>query len=177
MRSAVPHIRRLPSLARRWPRGTRGQGLTEFALVLPIIVFVLVAVFDVGRAVYSYNTLANAARQGARVAAVNQLDPPNSNTSCAETMPIEDQTNPRWSIRACTAASAISLGLLPADVTVSYSAPPSTTLSCSPTLHVGCIASVSVNYRWTPITPLIGNIIGPIDLSANSQIQIERVFP
>ena len=165
-------------LRRRYTnRGARGQALTEFALVMPIIMLVLVGMFDIGRAVYSYNTIANAAREGARVAAVNQLDPPDANSSCAESMPIEDQSNPRWSTRACTAASAVSLGLTPADVTVSYSSPPGTTLSCSPTLHVGCIASVSVSYTWTAITPIISNLMGPLTFSANSQIPIERVFP
>jgi Flp pilus assembly protein TadG len=169
-----------------WPRECRngsGQGLVEFALVFPLIVLILFGILDLGRAVYAYNTIANAARQGARVAAVNQLDPPDSNTSCAKDMPIEDttlsSTTPRWSIRACTASSAISLGIKPSAVTVTYSPPPNTTISCSEdnsSLHVGCIAKVTVGYSWTPSTPVISNILGPITMSSTSQIPIERVF-
>jgi Flp pilus assembly protein TadG len=165
-------------------RDGRGQALVEFALVFPLIVLLLFGVFDLGRAVYAYNTIANAARQGARVADVNQLNPPNSNTACNENMPVENQTTPDWSIKACAAHAAVSLGLQPGNVTVTYG-PPSTgpTLSCpnSPTttspLSVGCIATVTVTYSWTPITPVIGNIIGSIIVTSTSQIPIERVFP
>ena len=40
----------------------RGQALVEFALVIPIFLLMLVALFDLGRAVFAYNTLTNAAR-------------------------------------------------------------------------------------------------------------------
>ena len=76
----VAVIARMRRLAAR-PRdavaaGSSGQGLMEFALVLPLIVFIVTGAVDMGRAVFAYNTLANAARHGARVAAVNQLEPP-----------------------------------------------------------------------------------------------------
>lgn len=51
---------------------TRGQSLVEFALVLPVFLLIIVGLFDVGYAVYSYNTVANSARSAARVAIVNQ---------------------------------------------------------------------------------------------------------
>ena len=49
-----------------------GQALAEFALVFPIAILILLAVFDVGRAVFAYNGLTNAAREGARLAAVTR---------------------------------------------------------------------------------------------------------
>ena len=54
------------------PERRRGQALVEFALVLPIFLLILVALFDLGRAVFAYNTLTNAAREGVRLAIVNQ---------------------------------------------------------------------------------------------------------
>ena len=54
---------------------SRGQALMEFALVIPIFLLVVVALFDMGRAVFAYNTLTNAAREGARMAIVNQYQP------------------------------------------------------------------------------------------------------
>ena len=51
---------------------TVGQALVEFALMIPIFLFLIVALFDMGRAVFAYNTLTNAAREGARMAIVNQ---------------------------------------------------------------------------------------------------------
>lgn len=168
-----------------------GQSLVEFALVVPIVVLLLVAVVDVGRGVYAYTSLANAARTGARVAAVNQLYPDATVTQCAEDMPVEDLTpgsTPTWSARACTAAAATSLGVRPADVTVSYGAPSGSTLTCpagpapaapsaNTPFHVGCIASVTVTYAWAPITPLIGSLVGAVRMSSTSQMPIERVFP
>jgi Flp pilus assembly protein TadG len=44
-----------------------GQSMVEFALLLPIIVLLLVGVFDLGRAFFSYIAITNAAREGARV--------------------------------------------------------------------------------------------------------------
>ena len=68
---AVNRLRHLhqPRMAGR--RG-HGQSLVEFALVLPVFILVLVSLFDLGRAVFVYNTLTNAAREGARLAIVNQ---------------------------------------------------------------------------------------------------------
>ena len=54
-------------------RGAGGQSLVEFSLVFPIIMLLIAGFFEIGRAVFAFNTIANAARQGARVAAVNQL--------------------------------------------------------------------------------------------------------
>ena len=44
----------------------------EFALILPILLVLVLALFDAGRAVINYTALTNAARVGARVAIVNQ---------------------------------------------------------------------------------------------------------
>ena len=52
-------------------RGERGQTLVEFALILPVLVIVLVGVFDLGRAVMLSETLNNAVREGTRYAIVH----------------------------------------------------------------------------------------------------------
>ncbi|MGH2445250.1 MAG: TadE family protein, partial [Candidatus Limnocylindria bacterium] len=52
----------------------RGQSMVEFALILPIFILVLVGLFDVGRAVYAYNTVNNAAREAGRLAIVDQYE-------------------------------------------------------------------------------------------------------
>lgn len=157
-------------------RDKRGQGLVEFALVFPIIVLIFFAIFDLGRGVYAYNTIANAARVGARVAVVNQIQTTPAG-DCNQSRPIENPGAPHWSIKTCAANSAISLGVQTSAVTVAYSAPPSTTLACSPSLKVGCIAAVTVTYSYIPSTPVIGNLIGTIAMSSTSEIPVERVFP
>jgi Flp pilus assembly protein TadG len=172
-------VRRLGRLLGRVRRGgSAGQGLMEFALVLPLIMFIVTGAVDMGRAVFAYNTLANAARHGARVAAVNQLAPADSVVSCNEDMPIEDVTQPHWSAKACTAASSVTMNVRPADVTIEYSdAPDDALLDCSTVLHPNCIVTVSVSATWHPITPVISSLVGSISLSASSSMPLERVFP
>jgi Flp pilus assembly protein TadG len=48
----------------------RGDGLVEFALVLPVLLLLLFGILDGGRAVYAYHVVANSAREGARYASV-----------------------------------------------------------------------------------------------------------
>ena len=53
----------------------RSQALIEFALVSPVLLLLLFGVIDLGRAIFYYDTLNHAAREGARAAvrAPNQL--------------------------------------------------------------------------------------------------------
>jgi Flp pilus assembly protein TadG len=134
---------------RRTRRGARGQGLAEFALIFPIFILLLVVVFDFGRAIYAHHTIANAARGGARVAIVDQN---------------------LGSIRATALAETV--GLNPDDISVDLTA---LTTSCV-TLKIGCEAEVTVIYNFQPLTPIVGNIIGPMTLSATTRFPIERVY-
>jgi Flp pilus assembly protein TadG len=154
--------------------GEHGQSLVEFSLILPVFILMLFGILDMGRAIYAYNTVADAARDGVRVAIVNQIQ---TSPDCVQDRPIQNPSTPHWSIKACAAKSAVSLGIQPADVTVSYAAPPGVALTCSPTVAVGCIASVTVDYTFRAVTPVIGNIVGAISMSSTSQEPVERVFP
>lgn len=55
----------------RFIRDTRGQSLVEFALILPMMLVVMFMVTEFGRALYTYNVLATAARAAARAAVVS----------------------------------------------------------------------------------------------------------
>ena len=52
-------------------RSERGQSLVEFALTLPMLLVVMFMVTEFGRALYQYNILAQATREGARVGVVS----------------------------------------------------------------------------------------------------------
>jgi len=56
-------------------RSQRSQALIEFALVSPVLLLLVFGIIDLGRAIFYYDTLNHAAREGARVAvrASNQL--------------------------------------------------------------------------------------------------------
>lgn len=49
--------------------------MTEFALIAPVLFFMLFAIVDFGRAIYTYVTISEAANEGARVAI--QGEPPD----------------------------------------------------------------------------------------------------
>ena len=136
----------------------RGQSLVEFALVIPIIAFLIFGVLDVGVAVYRYNTLSEAARQANRMAIVNQ-----------DVASIQDE--------AVAFAPALNLDA-GNDVDVCFHAHDQVAAACpgadtcSPAA-MGCLAYVNVETTYSPITPLIGNFIGTIPLRATSVGPIE----
>lgn len=47
-----------------------GQTLVEFALIFPLLLFLLIGFFDIGRAVFYYSSLSNAVREAARTGVV-----------------------------------------------------------------------------------------------------------
>ena len=56
---------------RRFVASEDGQGLVEFALILPMLLLIMTGLFDVARATWQENTLAYAAREGTRYAIVH----------------------------------------------------------------------------------------------------------
>jgi hypothetical protein len=137
--------------------------------------------------VYVYNTLANSARQGARVAAVSQItgsgqcDPMNrsnwSITTCAVNAGIvlDDSTSPDSTNRFTSSnvatcfyesdgARCTGSQILGDSCTKRALTPP-------------CIARVTVTYAYRPWTPIISDIVGNISMSSTSEMPIESWFP
>ena len=145
-------------------RGEGGQSLIEFALILPLIVLFVFGVLDLGRGVFAYNTLANAARQANRTAMV-------------------DQDVGR--VTAVAVAAAPSLGLGSANVSVCFKLSETAQLNCSSTTDncppatrvIGCLAIVTTSLTYTPMTPILGTLLGPIQLTSTSVQPIEYVCP
>ena len=147
----------------RRPR-TRGQSLVEFALILPIFLLLIMGIVDAGRLVYTFNTVSNSARQAARVAIVNQ--------STTGTNTCDSASATAWPV-GCGVVSGLVLDLQPADVAVSYRNP-TDTAACSP-LSIGCTAVVTVTGTYTPLTPVIGQLIGTMDVASTTKMPVERV--
>ncbi len=57
--------------AKSFVRGTRGQSLVEFALILPMMLVVMFMITEFGRALFQYNVLTTATREAVRQAAVS----------------------------------------------------------------------------------------------------------
>jgi len=147
-------------IKRQVSRRPRGQALAEFALVFPIIVLLFMALFDMGRAVFVYNGLTNAAREGVRLAIVNQ-----------------DKDLILQRVESMTFGGPVSNP--DADSLVEFYHQESGGELGDPcaTITVGCIAVVTPMSDWSLITPVLSNIIGPITFEARSELPIELVCP
>lgn len=143
---------------------TRGQALVEFAIVLPVIFLVVLGLFDLGRAVFAYNTLGQSARQANRTAIVDQ------DVSRVKTVAL---------------ASAPTLGLSSSNVDVCFKTATTTRRDCSTTTDncpsssrvIGCLAIVRTHLSFQPFTPVISSIWSSIQLSSVSIGPIEYVCP
>lgn len=108
--------------------GERGQSLVEFALIIPIFLLVMMGLFDLGRAVFYQSTLANATREAARLAIVDQ------NVTAIQAKALESTS-----------------GIMPmsaADVVVTFPSGP-----C-----FGCPARVTITHGFTAATPFVGDL-------------------
>jgi hypothetical protein len=146
-----------------------GQALVEFALVILFIFLVIVSMLQMIMLMYSYNTLADAAKEGVRYAIVhgtkNSLcsgpgDPTQSPpVTCPDTSPY---ANVQQSVLNFAALSIQNVTT--GDVTVSYNpqdqsgtcangacnigSPPSANPGCS---APGCVVRVTVAHVYTPL--------------------------
>jgi len=132
--------------------GIRGQAMVEFALIVPVFILLLVGLFDVGRAVYAYNTVNNAAREAGRVAIVDQF---------------EDH------IRSEGAGAATGLGIAADDVLVEFQeANGATCTAVGSASVVRCVAVVTIPYDYQAATPIVGNLLGTIAIIGQSRFPI-----
>jgi Flp pilus assembly protein TadG len=149
-------MRRLHGSRRRRP----GQSLVEFALILPVLLLIFMGIVDFGRVIYAYNSVSNAAREGARIGIVDQRTGAGGAYLAA--------------IEAANQATALGLDPRnPSQVLVTFP-DPTPTHTC-PIVSVGCPISVRVQYQFTAITPIIGRIIGPITVGSTAELPVERV--
>lgn len=146
----------------------RGQGLSEFALVFPIMIVLMLALFDLGRVVFLYNGLTNAAREGARLAIVNQ-----------------DKAMIRQRVQAMAFTAGIS-NLTNDDLVSFYRTTPNQDATTNPQCTVGstlnplapgCMAVVRAKAKWAPITPFAGSFLGEIEFEARTEMPIQFLCP
>lgn len=136
--------------------GQRGQGLVETALVLPVIILIFLGIFDFGRAIFFYNAVSEAARNGSRIASVNQT----SSDICQ----VVSERAAGIALPTTCAPNATAVGTWHVN-------------SCGAGQSLECNQLVRVNYRFTAITPIISGLIGPINLTSTSQVITERRCP
>lgn len=173
-------------VARRRTRHGGGQSLVEFALVFPVLLLCLMGVVDMGRFVYTANVLSQAAREAARLAAVEASYIGSTDPGCA---PI---TSTRPGAHACPAnynalrsdalqAAQDTYARLGGSILGGTIGQAEFYLSCDPpgnqptnraswvppamhncaTNKTGNLVSVYIGHTYSPLTPIIGNFITP----------------
>lgn len=55
-------------------KSTRGQSLLEFGLIIMALLLLVVGILDLGRVIYTYSVIFNAAREGARYAILSDAE-------------------------------------------------------------------------------------------------------
>jgi Flp pilus assembly protein TadG len=139
----------------------RGVSLPETAIVMAVLLALMFGIMDFGRALYTYSTVAQLARQGARWAVVR-----GSNcTVYASACPAQSgSTDIQPYIRS------ISAGGMDAN---SINAQLNFTTPCSnnkTTNQAGCTASVTVSYRFNFLLPWMPS--SSINMSSTSAMVI-----
>lgn len=141
---------------------SRGQGLAEFALVLPFFMVMLIGMVDLGRAIWANNSVANAAREAARFAAVHGGSCEDlSSTACGTSSycPV----GPKGPQTAVPAASTSCPYPSPSKTAVRNTAtgylvgggPTSTVTVCYGTSCSGDTDTQSTNVRGTAVTVVV----------------------
>jgi hypothetical protein len=163
---------------RRRPR-TPGQSLVEFALVLPVFFLLLFGLIDMGRYVYLNSTLSQAAREGARVGAVEAFWMGRADVGCNTTggpvCPANLTTLRTDVLNGANRMMAPFGSIAAADLYTSCdatSAPaPVGSKTCS-SQTVGGVVSVRVVVVFRPITPLISSFFPSITTQASATMVI-----
>jgi Flp pilus assembly protein TadG len=132
-------------------------------MVLPIFLLLFMAIVDFGTAVFTYNSLTNASREGARLAIVNQ-DSASVILKAQRQVKIAEIVTP--------------------SVTINFyqqndNGTPDTTRPCTTPVPVGCMAVVSFEATYRPLTPIIGRILfgSGVTFTAKSVETVEYSCP
>jgi Flp pilus assembly protein TadG len=153
----------MPTFLSRTPnrRRRQGQGLAEFVVVLPVLLFLLLLTIDFGRAFYSWVTVHNAARVAANYAS---LDPYADFTAANGEFQMLTKSESLNAICPITSAGA--------PLFVDTGNDENTT-----TRDLGDQVSVTVSCNFSLLTPVVNRVLGnPLPIAASSTFTV-RVGP
>ena len=157
-----------------------GQALLEFSLVLPLLLLAFFGLIDGARLVYLNSALSQAAREGARTAAVEAYWIGSGDSACGTTGGPTCAGNFdafRNSVLAASNRMMTPFGSLVSSnihISCNASTAPSgawTGQSCS-TRTAGSIVTVRVVQTFQTTTPVVGQIIGTVTLSGSATMVV-----
>lgn len=169
-----------PNKLRRDPGRVRGQSMVEFALALPLFLFMLFGLIDMGRFVYMHSSLSQAAREAARLVSVEASWIGNTDPSCnrpgGPVCPTDIAALRAHALAAANRMMTPSGSIPTATLYLSCDAstPPSgtwTAQTCD-AQSTGSLASVRVVFGFQPITPVINQMFPSVSSEASATMVI-----
>ena len=145
-----------------------GQSLVEFALIFPLIILLLMGLFDIGRAVLYYSTLNTAVREGTRLAIIQpdcdyMSNPGACDGGYLETYPLDCASAASTAnIKICDDIENKFFGigdLSASTITIDHA------LSSTNDPEINII----IDYVFSPITPGIA-LLGDLTMQVNSHM-------
>lgn len=169
--------------------GEDAQGLVEFAIILPFILFTVFFCIDAGRLVYTYNAISSVARDGARTASLSTELQSDCRTLSrveaagrgfpivADPNSIVGNTDPNNPGALAPTAPTTGQGYVYVFPAVATGDPPDSNCASSATRQWGTAqihdVSVEIQYKFIPLTPLATNLLGGITVKSISVEQVE----
>jgi Flp pilus assembly protein TadG len=160
------------------PKRSRGQSLVEFALVFPVFIVLVFGLIDMGRYVYMNSTISQAAREAARVGAVEAFWIGRSDAKCNQAGgPVCPANLTVFRADVLTAANRMLAPFGPivdADLythCAATAANPVTTKTCTDR-EIGDEVSVRTVLVFRPITPVISSFFSSITTTGSATMVI-----
>jgi len=151
-------------------RKTSGQTLVEFVLVLPLLLVLVMGLFETGRAVFYFSVLNTAVREGTRYAIVQpycdyKLDPDACDGEDLDLYPLD-----------CNEAASIANINICNEITKNYyniGELSSSTITIDHTINStdDPVINISIDFLFKPITPGLA-LMGELPLQVNSQMLV-----
>ncbi|MEO7272766.1 MAG: TadE/TadG family type IV pilus assembly protein [Vicinamibacterales bacterium] len=153
-------------------RGERGQAIVELALTLPLLLLVVLGVFDFGLMFQRFEVVTNAAREGARVGVLPDFTTTNAETHSGNYLTFGGVPATSIVHGTCPATGGLTPGRACTVVTEE-----TITLSTTPPKTVKVMVStVSYDHQHVfvgPIAQLFGGSFGTTRLRAVSKMRKE----
>lgn len=134
---------------RKSRRSEAGSSMAEFAVVAALFFMVLIGIIEFGRFFYTHNALTDAARRGARYAALH----PEAARPCVKNIVAYGETHVDPTTCEPTGPPLIN-GLGPTDVTVTYAGTGTNPFG----MNLGSV-TVTIQYSFTIRLPLFSRTI------------------
>ncbi len=161
-------------------RRSQGQTLIEFALVLPLFLLMLFGLIDVGRFVYLNSVMSQAAREGARVAAVEaswlgSVDPACGTAGgpvCPANLAALKADITAAANRMIAPFGSVGAVYLSCDTPGGAPTGRWTGASCTNTTAGTDLVSVRITLTSTAITPVVAQLVGSVTAAGSATMVI-----